>query len=266
MMASARGGCKIAGMIPEPLDPDTVRVRWLPVESNAGHLRRWRGMLNAEELARADRYAFASDRDTYTAAHALVRTMLSRATGLPTAEWRYTRRPFGKPELAASCAGSGLQFNLSHTRGLVACAVAYAEIGLDVEASDHGTDFAIADQFFAPEEARLVNTAPPEQKPFLFFRFWTLKEAFIKATGEGLHRRLDSFSFSFDLLRIAFHPEREETPHHDEPAAWQFFAHHATENHPLALAVQRPRQRPVRLDMQAAQADDLTMVKADLTG
>jgi 4'-phosphopantetheinyl transferase len=247
-----------SGMIPKPLDRDTVRVRWLSIaQSDGNDLARWRSMLDGEELAQADRYVFAADRNTYIGAHALLRTMLSVASGSPTATWRYARRPFGKPELDPACAGSGLQFNLSRTSGLVACAIAHDEIGVDVEASDCEMDFAIADRFFAPEEARLVNGGSPEQRAFLFFRFWTLKEAFIKATGEGLRRPLDTFSFSVDPLRIAFHPEREETLRSDDPAAWQFFAGHAAEYRPLALAVLRPLHSPMRLDMRAALPEDV---------
>jgi hypothetical protein len=147
MMARGNRWCKTAGtMTPDPLDSDTVRVRWLPVEaSDADHLSRWRGMLDAEELARADRYHFVSDRDTFTAAHALTRAMLSDATGLPTATWRYVTGEFGKPALVAGCAGGGLRFNISHTRGFVACAIARDEVGVDVEAFDRQTDFDIAD-------------------------------------------------------------------------------------------------------------------------
>ena len=258
-MVSACDKCKISGMIPEPLNPDTVRVRWLSIaESGVNDLARWRGMLDSEEREQADRYVFASDRNTYIGAHALLRTMLSGATGLPTATWRYTRRPFGKPELDRSCAGNGLRFNLSHTRGFVACAIAHDEIGVDVEASDREVDFAIADRYFAPEEACVIAAAPPERKTLLFFRFWTLKEAFIKATGEGLRRPLDAFSFSVDSLRIAFHPEREDTPRDDDPDTWQFFAGDAAAYRPLALAIQRPPQAAARLDMRAARAADVS--------
>jgi len=73
-------------MTPEPLESDTMRVRWLSVEAGATvHLSRLRGMLDAEELVRADRYRFSSDRNTFTAAHALARRMLSAATGMPPA-------------------------------------------------------------------------------------------------------------------------------------------------------------------------------------
>ncbi len=258
-MAPACCGCNTAGVIKfEPLDTHTTRVRWLRMAAaDLQDLPRWRGMLDAEEKLQADRFAFAADSNAYTAAHALVRAMLSAATGLPTTTWRYARRPFGKPVLAAELCSTGLHFSLSHTRGFVACAIAFDDIGLDVETSSRKTDFGIADQFFAPEEARLVRTTPPEQQARLLFRFWTLKEAFIKATGEGLRRPLNSFSFSLDPLRIAFHPERHPAPFRDDPAAWRFITSEVAESLPLALAAQRPLEQPFRLDMREAQPHEV---------
>jgi 4'-phosphopantetheinyl transferase len=245
-------------MIREPLDLDTVRVRWLAVgASDAVHLSRWRGMLDAGELARADRYHFSSDRNTFTGAHALARTMLSNATGLPTATWRYVTGEFGKPALAVHCARAGLRFSISHTRGLVACAIARVEVGVDVEASDRQTDLDIADSVLAPEEAQVVKSALPEERACMFFRFWTLKEAFIKATGEGLRRPLDSFSFKFDPVRIMFHPEREDTPRRDNPATWQFAESNPAPDRPLALAICQTTPRPLRVDAREARPEDV---------
>lgn len=241
-----------------PLDADTIRVRWLPVPADASHLARWRAMLDDEELGRADRFLFDEDRHTFTAAHALARAVLSEATGHPTDHWRYEKAPFGKPALHPGCAVGGLRFNISHTRGMVACALGWRdELGVDVEAADRRTDFRIADRFFAPEEARVVTVAAPEERARLFFRFWTLKEAFIKATGEGLRRPLDSFSFRLDPVRIAFHPEREDTPRRDDPAAWQFAEMLAAPERPVALAVRRPAARPIRLDAGPVRAEDV---------
>jgi 4'-phosphopantetheinyl transferase len=130
-----------AGIRPEAmaaaLDPDTVRVRWLVVEAeDTPHLSRWRSMLDPQESVRADSYHFAADRNTYTAAHALLRSMLSEATGIPTQLWRFVIEEFGKPELAVQFRECNLHFNISHTRGLVACAIAHQQVGVDVERSD----------------------------------------------------------------------------------------------------------------------------------
>lgn len=245
-----------------PLDFDTVRVRWLATEAGGpAHIVRWRGMLDAEETARADRFVFASDREMFTAAHALARAMLSEATGLPIASWRHVTGEFGKPALAPDCAGCGLRFNISHTRGIAACAIARDEVGVDVEASDRRTDFAIADRYFAPEEVEVVQSAPAKRKAAVFFRFWTLKEAFIKATGEGLRRPLNSFSFGFDPVRIAFHPDRDDRPHQDDPAAWQFFECRPAPDRPLALAVKRECARPLRLDARAARPEEVGLAE-----
>jgi len=244
----------------EPLPLNTVRVRWLSTET-AGDVQisHWRGMLDAEELARADRFHFAADRDTFIAAHALTRAMLSGATGRPVDSWHYSKGHFGKPALAADAEATGLCFNLSHTRGFVACAIARNEIGIDAEASERFVDFALLDRYFAPEEARAVTSASPERKAAVFFRLWTLKEAFIKATGEGLHRPLASFSFAFDPLRLSFHPECDAMRREDDPAMWQFFEVCPAPNRRLALAIRLAGLLSLQLDARAALSQEVAV-------
>jgi 4'-phosphopantetheinyl transferase len=230
-----------------------VRVRWLSTDGEAlAHQPRWRAMLSSDEAVRADRFHFAEDRDTFTAAHALARVMLSEVTGLPTATWRYITGPFGKPAIAPGCGDSGLRFNISHTRGLAACAVTREdELGLDVEASDRPTDLETASRYFAADEVHTILDAEPEKRGCLFFRFWTLKEAFIKATGEGLNRPLDSFAFSLDPIRVAFHTRG------NDPTDWQFVECSPRPHRQLALALCRPRSRPMRLDARAMRPEEV---------
>ncbi len=246
-------------MIQEPLPPSTVRVRWMRATPDLGtRFDLWRGMLDESERARADRYMFASDRQEYTAAHALLRTMLSRATGHPTAYWRYDSRERGKPRLADGCDSGGLYFNISHTRGFVACVLARREVGVDVEAADRRVNFRVADRFFAPEETEVVTAAPYRDKARTFFRFWTLKEAFIKATGEGLARPLDSFSFSFEPTRIRFHPERDELRRSDDPGLWHFAEFAGSPARPVAVAIRWPAGQPPRFDAGPIHPNDLS--------
>lgn len=205
------------------LDRDVVRLRWLSMEAvHESDLRSWRETLDRDELERADRFRFARERDAFLAAHALTRSMLSEATGLPADRFRYVTGRFGKLALVDAESHGHLNFNLSHTRGFVSCALALRPIGVDVETSDPHVDLAIVDRFFAPEEARAVRGAALECATATFFRLWTLKEAFIKATGEGFDRPLASFSFELDPVRISFHPERDYRSRRDGPENWRF--------------------------------------------
>jgi 4'-phosphopantetheinyl transferase len=208
-------------------------------------------------LSQADKYHFAADRNSYTAAHALVRSMLSEATGQSTSTWRFVRGAFGKPGLAADFRKSNLHFNISHTRGLVACAIACHEVGVDVERSDRTIDLDIARQYFAPEEVRILSSVPPNQQGETFFRFWSLKEALIKATGEGLSRPLSSFAFAFDPVRIAFHPERDRRDSRDNPAEWRFWEWCPADHCVAALAVRSTHASSIRLDARPARTAEI---------
>ncbi|HUN40949.1 MAG TPA: 4'-phosphopantetheinyl transferase superfamily protein [Acetobacteraceae bacterium] len=242
------------------LEAATVRVRFLALTGALdAQLRLWRSMLDDEERCRADRFHFQRDREAFTAAHALKRAMLSEATGAPITSWRFRQGPYGKPEIAA---GPGLQqlcFNISHTDGLIACAVTYGcDLGIDVEASNRTIDLAITDRYFAPSEAAIIRAAPPDQALCLFFRFWTLKEAFIKATGEGLSRPLASFAFTLDPISVAFYPNGDGAMRDDNPARWQFAQCRPVPDRFLALALRRADTANVPIDIRAVQREEIS--------
>ncbi|MFO1104263.1 MAG: 4'-phosphopantetheinyl transferase superfamily protein [Methylocystis sp.] len=152
-------------------------------------------LLDESETARAQRFAFESDRRAYVAAHALLRARLSqRSIDVSPREWRFGATPHGKPFLLGPSAG--LSVSLSHTRGMVAVAIASGrEIGVDVESAlTPRNALNVAERYFAPEEAELLRSeSDPVTRNEIFFAIWTLKEAVLKADGRGLARGLDSF-------------------------------------------------------------------------
>ncbi len=83
--------------------------------------------------------------------------------------------PHGKPFLK-----EGPHFNLSHTKGLVVCAISQQPVGVDVELRDRRVRPGLLQRYFTPEEQAYATT------PQRFLELWTRKEAFLKRSGEGL--------------------------------------------------------------------------------
>jgi 4'-phosphopantetheinyl transferase len=236
-----------------------VAVWWMEIGSPpAPVVARWRACLDAAEQAKADRFHFEVDRTTYVAAHWLVRNALASVGGLPPSDWRFIAGKHGKPGIDPTLAHPGLQFNLSHTRGFVGCAVSFGDmIGIDVEAlSRKIADLDVAERFFSPAEVAILRGTVQDQQSDTFLRFWTLKEAFIKATGEGLSRALESFSFVFDPISIRFDPEDG-----GEAAQWKFIQQRPTPRHLLALAIRHSPSRRLKLSFCPVQPDGEPPVK-----
>jgi 4'-phosphopantetheinyl transferase len=248
------------------LDAATVRVRWLSLDGRTERrVESWRRLLDGEEISRADRFFNASDRATFIAAHALARTMLGEAMNLHPRSFRFVVGPRGKPAVASDLGGA-VHFNVSHTRGLAACAVTRCcELGLDVEALDRWhDDFGIVCRFFHAKEIRLVHDAPPDRRALVFFRLWTLKEAFVKATGEGLSRPLSSFAFELDPVRIDFDPRCDDASAHENPPGrsdttrWQFAEYRPGPHQLLSLAVRCERGTRVLIDASPIRPEELS--------
>jgi 4'-phosphopantetheinyl transferase len=193
-------------------------------------------VLSDEERARFDRFHFARDARDYAAAHALLRQTLSNGGHQMPGAWRFEKAPSGKPRLIGDSA-VGRSFSLSHTRGMVACAVTSgAEVGVDVECVDRETDAdGIAARFFAPAEAAQLLKLDAGARRDRFFDLWVLKEALVKALGRGMAVSLGTLAFTVG----AGGDIRLDAPDLDADA-WQFALFAPSPRHRLAVAVQRP--------------------------
>ncbi len=183
--------------IGEPLDRTELHVwYWVTERVSASDLDEAVAMLSADERARHERFMFDVDRRDFACAHALVRRALSRHGGPDPSSWTFDIGPNGKPSLSAeSAARLPAAFNLSHTRGLVACVIGLGvdrALGVDVERSDRAIETdVIADRYFSAAEQEQLRQAPPGDRAALFCEFWTIKEAYLKARGTGLAEPLN---------------------------------------------------------------------------
>jgi 4'-phosphopantetheinyl transferase len=202
-------------------------------------LAHYRALLPPDEIERGDRFWQPDDRARFLIARATVRTMLSQYTAMHPRDWRFRIEQYGRPEVAELPPGApDLRFNLSHTNGLVACAVTIGrDVGIDVEHVHRRLTHDVPERFFSAQEVIDLRALPEAEQALVFFDYWTLKESYIKARGLGLALPLRQFTFLRPPGRaplICFAPEL-----HDDPASWQFAQFWPTRDHRMAVAVRR---------------------------
>ncbi len=152
-------------------------------------------LLDASELARVAAKARQGARDSALLAHALKRWVLSRHLQVAPNALRFARVGKGRPVLAG---GEPLSFNVSHSNDVVVLAVAYdAVAGVDVEdACRRMSDpLVLSASYFAEAEHKDLLSQAGTDVRHRFFAYWTLKEATIKARGEGIAGNLRRMSF-----------------------------------------------------------------------
>ncbi len=209
-------------------------------------------VLSDAERARYRRFHFARDARDYAAAHALLRHTLSGLGGRAPDCWRFDAPANGKPFLVHEDAFRA-EFSLSHTHGMVACAVTTdpdaGGIGVDVECIDRDVDAGdIAARFFAPAESAHLARLNGKERPDRFFDLWTLKEALVKALGVGLAASLSSLAFTIGPGGVI----RLEAPADINPPEWQFGLFTPAPRYRLAVAVRRSSVRDAQLILRSA--------------
>lgn len=193
-------------------------------------------LLDASERDRARGFRFDHDRSDYVAAHALLRLALSRRAGIHPKEWRFTTGRLGKPMVAWPLLAPALSVSLSHTRGIVACAIGSGvAVGVDVERIRAVDDtLSLAREFFSRSEAASLESMSDRSRRARFFELWALKESYSKALGLGLSLPLDATAFESLDGRLATCVSYSRIAN---PNGWQFGIRVAEESHVLAFAV-----------------------------
>jgi 4'-phosphopantetheinyl transferase len=207
-------------------------------------------MLDPGERVRADRFAFAADRRDFVAAHGLLKEMLGRWLGLAPSQLRMLAdAPGAKPRVTApGCVG--LDVNISHCRGLVACVGGFGCcVGIDAEPLDAGTfdgeiGPSLATELFSREEICWLRCRPPLTTGASLLRLWTLKEALAKADGGGLGLGLGRCVVLPDPPRLLSLPQRMGAV-----SEWTLRQWTPTPRHVVAMACRIPAGETRSLDI-----------------
>lgn len=202
-------------------------------------------LISPAELTHSQNFLTRQARDSYLITRAFVRTVLSQYIDVSPQSWSFLANAYGKPEIATPSAGRSLRFSVANTDGLVTCAVALdRDIGVDAEVIDSTVETEeIADRFFARAEVSDLRALPPDERPYRFFEFWTLKEAYIKASGLGMSLPLEKFAFVAHKekpIEIAFDSSLvDDKSLVDDPRNWHFSLLRPIKSHLIAVALGR---------------------------
>lgn len=164
----------------------------------------WR-ILHPTEQQHADTIKNGQLHTRYVEVHARLRILLAQAVNAAPEQLRIHKAKYGKPYLVDY---PELAFNLSHTANKMVVAIAHnCELGVDIELCKTRANLpALVDKCFAEEERSHWQQLQKSQQTQAFYRFWTRKEAFVKATGRGIALGLKQCVInpenSNELLRI----------------------------------------------------------------
>lgn len=130
-------------------------------------------MLNPQDSSLSEKHISALEQ---SAAAELAICAAMKNSGRPFAPPDYAYKESGQPTIQNG------HISISHTEGYAACAIAREPVGIDVE-REHTFSKAAAKRILSPQEELLRESANADE---LLSRIWTVKESFLKMTGEGI--------------------------------------------------------------------------------
>lgn len=167
--------------------------------------------LSQERAQKVNKFHFAEDKIRSIISELLLRLSICEMWGIENKDIHFEYNEFGKPRLKNQ---THRHFNISHSGQWVVVALDNGPIGVDIE-KIQPMDLSICERFFSCAETDQILSQPQSMRMGYFYKFWTLKESYIKATGKGLSTPLHSFSFDLSKEKVSL-----QTSAKDE--AWFF--------------------------------------------
>lgn len=246
------------------LEDGLVDVWRLELDQPPEVVARFEDVLTDDEIERADRFRVRADRRAFVMTRGVLRMLLARYLDHPRVDAGtvpIALGPWGKPMLGFSPLqnSASIEFNVSHSRDLALLAFARdAMVGADVERVRIDWEaHSRARRFFTDVEIDAIEAIPEDERVHAFFRCWTRKEAFMKATGKGFHLGMDSFSVSVgdDRPRVLDVVDGRAED-------WQLYSIEVGDDYAASLVVNNPE--PLQLRTMSATVSNSSSVQLDL--
>ena len=159
-----------------------------------------KSILDSATMQKAKWLKFEDDQNKYIICQGILRLLLANYLKIKTSEIVISRQKKGKPFVANE---TPVFFNMSDSGNICVYAFSkFSELGIDIEEKRNLPDLdELIKKNLTKKEIEYINKKPAE-KSNNFFRFWTIKEAYLKAIGEGMRLTPDKLEFSIDGKKI----------------------------------------------------------------
>lgn len=158
-------------------------------------------ILDQSEIAKLRRFIFEKDKNCYINTHSSMRKILACYLSVEPQSIVFTYNSYGKPGIkTTNLTAKKIFFNISHSHNIALLAVTgIGNVGVDVEyIRPEIATIELAFNTFSHAELSSLNKVARPDFPYAFYKYWTLKEAFIKGIGKGLSFPLKDFDVSID--------------------------------------------------------------------
>jgi 4'-phosphopantetheinyl transferase len=169
------------------ITPSEVHVWHAALDRPSTDIEQFVQILAPDEQQRSERFRFEKDRKKFVVARGLLRTILARYLSVSSDRVLFSYSSKGKPTIANIYPAGELYFNVSHSHQMALYAIALnRQVGIDLEYIRPIDAVALSQRFFLPSEAAMIRSLIGAEQHQAFFRGWAQKEAYLKATGDGL--------------------------------------------------------------------------------
>ncbi|MDJ0598035.1 MAG: 4'-phosphopantetheinyl transferase superfamily protein [Crocosphaera sp.] len=220
------------------INPQEVHIWKTNLERSSIDIKNGFEILNEDEKNKAQNFRFEKHQKRFTIARSSLRHILSFYLSIPPQKIEFNYNAYGKPYLLEKINKIHLQFNVSHSENIAIYAITcYHSIGVDVEYIRPMSEAdSLAKRFFCQKEFEQISKLSSEEKNGEFFKFWTAKEAYLKAIGKGLTGGLETVEISTDEpIRFINLPESNNINYH-------LFYLTPHDNYLAAIAVEKNQQ------------------------
>ena len=147
-------------------------------------------LVSEKKREKINRFRLIEDAKRSLYGEILVRYLACNQFGINNDDIKMQFNEYGKPYIEDYL---DFHFNLSHSGQWIVCAISKESIGIDIE-QIKPIDIAIAERFFDPLEYKAIMDTSNDMRLVAFYKFWTLKESYIKLISKGLSMPLNSFA------------------------------------------------------------------------